>query len=200
MPPYVLAICFLILLELAFSCCFFYFFLKFQYLVTSMIGWRRIPSFPFANEQAMGAALSFFILITRSGYTLCWLLGLWLWTRGFQPSRIPTSLSERDQHNGSWIHPPRCNLCGWTGTDAFTFHLVAISPARVYLAPTQGLGVLWVLSSSQFNSKIDYLQIWWDETVPKSFALFLRSISGRGGDWLYLVFDGLEIRPVCLPF
>ena len=63
MPPYVLAICFLIPLELAFSCCFFYFFLKFQYLVTSMIGWRRIPSFPFANEQAMGAALSFFILI-----------------------------------------------------------------------------------------------------------------------------------------
>ena len=63
MPPYVLAICFLIPLELAFSCCFFYFFLKFQYLVTSMIGWRQIPSFPFANEQAMGAALSFFVLV-----------------------------------------------------------------------------------------------------------------------------------------
>lgn len=63
MPPYVLAICFLIPVELAFSCCFFYFFLKFQYLITSLVGWRQIPSFPFANEQAMGAALSFFFLI-----------------------------------------------------------------------------------------------------------------------------------------
>ncbi|MDP6598652.1 MAG: hypothetical protein QGI86_22685 [Candidatus Poribacteria bacterium] len=63
MPPYVLAICFLIPLELAFSCCFFFFFLKLQYLVSSLVGWRQIPSFPFANEQAMGAALSFFILI-----------------------------------------------------------------------------------------------------------------------------------------
>ena len=55
--------------------CFFYFFLKFQYLVTSMIGWRQITSFPFANEQAMGAALSFFVLVFWLNRK--YLLGIW---------------------------------------------------------------------------------------------------------------------------
>jgi hypothetical protein len=77
---------------------------------------------------------------------------------------------------------------------------VTVSPARVHFGANAGNRGLVVLSSSQFNSKVDYLQIRRDETVPESFALFLWPISGRCGDWLYLVFAGLEIRSVCLPF
>lgn len=53
--PFVIGISFLIPLDLLFSCWTFYWFYKLQIVVGSMAGWRSLPGFPYATQQAFGA-------------------------------------------------------------------------------------------------------------------------------------------------
>lgn len=62
--PFVVGISFLIPLDLLFSCWAFYWFYKLQILLGSIMGWRSLPGFPYATQQAFGAyvGLLFFAL------------------------------------------------------------------------------------------------------------------------------------------
>jgi len=64
--PFVIGISFLIPLDLLFSCWAFYWFYKIQILIGSIMGWRSLPGFPYATQQAFGAymGLLFFALWT----------------------------------------------------------------------------------------------------------------------------------------
>ena len=53
--PFVIGISFLIPLELLFSCWAFFWIYKIELMVSSMMGWRNLPRFPYASEQAFGA-------------------------------------------------------------------------------------------------------------------------------------------------
>jgi hypothetical protein len=64
--PFVIGLAFFLPADLAFSCWFFYLFYKAELLLTSAIGVRDLPDFPFPNEQAAG------------GYLALGLLAIWL--------------------------------------------------------------------------------------------------------------------------
>jgi hypothetical protein len=66
LPPYILGLTFLIPLELLFSCWFFYLLHKGQILLSSVMGWRSIPRFPFSNEQSMGAVIGLSLMLLWS--------------------------------------------------------------------------------------------------------------------------------------
>ncbi len=48
-------------LDFLFSAWFFYLFWKMELVLTSALGWDQIPRFPYQNDQALGAYLSFFV-------------------------------------------------------------------------------------------------------------------------------------------
>ncbi|MCH8290097.1 hypothetical protein IH992_03180 [Candidatus Poribacteria bacterium] len=64
--PFAIGISFLIPLDLLFSCWTFYWFYKIELIVGSIMGWRNLSRFPYANEQGFGAYIG--------------LLGFALWT------------------------------------------------------------------------------------------------------------------------
>ena len=53
--PFVIGISFLIPLELLFSCWAFFWIYKIELMVGGVMGWRNLPRFPYASEQAFGA-------------------------------------------------------------------------------------------------------------------------------------------------
>lgn len=53
--PFAIGLCFLMPLDLLFSCWIFYFFYKFESLFGSLIGIDKISGFPFAHPQGFGA-------------------------------------------------------------------------------------------------------------------------------------------------
>lgn len=53
--PFAIGISFLIPLDLLFSCWAFYWFYKMELVLGSVMGWRSLSRFPYANEQAFGA-------------------------------------------------------------------------------------------------------------------------------------------------
>jgi hypothetical protein len=53
--PFAIGISFLIPLDLLFSCWTFYWFYKIELMLGSVMGWRNLPRFPYANEQGFGA-------------------------------------------------------------------------------------------------------------------------------------------------
>ncbi|MBD3184498.1 hypothetical protein GF312_19600 [Candidatus Poribacteria bacterium] len=65
--PFVIGIAFLIPLELLFSCWAFYWFYKIEILIGSMMGWRSLPGFPYAREQAFGAYVGLFAFAMWAG-------------------------------------------------------------------------------------------------------------------------------------
>jgi len=64
--PFAIGISFLIPLDLLFSCWTFYWFYKIELIIGSIMGWRNLSRFPYANEQGFGAYIG--------------LLGFALWT------------------------------------------------------------------------------------------------------------------------
>jgi hypothetical protein len=65
--PFVIGISFLIPLDLLFSCWAFYWFYKTQILVGAIMGWRSLPGFPYAREQAFGAYVGLFVFALWAG-------------------------------------------------------------------------------------------------------------------------------------
>ena len=65
--PFVIGISFLIPLDLLFSCWTFYWFYKIQILMGSIMGWRSLPGFPYATEQAFGAYMGLLIFALWAG-------------------------------------------------------------------------------------------------------------------------------------
>ena len=64
--PFVIGLVFFLPTDLAFSCWFFFLFFKLQLVLTSAVGIRELPGFPFPMEQAAG------------GYLAIGLLAIWL--------------------------------------------------------------------------------------------------------------------------
>lgn len=62
--PFILGLVFLIPLDIAFSCWFFFFFWKAQLISASALGWRERPEFP---EQSMGAYIALFVIALWMG-------------------------------------------------------------------------------------------------------------------------------------
>jgi hypothetical protein len=56
--PFVIGLAFFLPTDLAFSCWFFFIFFKAQLVITSAIGVRDLPGFPFPTEQAAGGYLA----------------------------------------------------------------------------------------------------------------------------------------------
>lgn len=56
--PFVIGLAFFMPVDLAFSCWFFFLFYKAQLVLTSALGIRDIPGFPFTDEQAAGGYLA----------------------------------------------------------------------------------------------------------------------------------------------
>jgi len=56
--PFVIGIAYLMPLDLAFSCWFFYLFWKAQLVVSAALGWDITPEFPYIREQGIGAYLA----------------------------------------------------------------------------------------------------------------------------------------------
>jgi hypothetical protein len=65
--PFVVGISFLIPLDLLFSCWTFYWFYKIQILLGSMMGWRSLPGFPYATQQAFGAYVGLLVFSLWAG-------------------------------------------------------------------------------------------------------------------------------------
>ncbi len=62
--PFVIGIGFLLPVDLAFSCWFFYWYWKAQYVLTGYFGWNDgRPDFPYVVEQSSGAFLGVFVLV-----------------------------------------------------------------------------------------------------------------------------------------
>ena len=65
--PFVIGIGFLIPLDLLFSCWTFYWFYKIQILLGSIMGWRSLPGFPYATQQAFGAYVGLLVFALWAG-------------------------------------------------------------------------------------------------------------------------------------
>ncbi len=65
--PIAIGICFLLPLDLLFSCWFFYFFWKGQMVVSRAFGWDSAPQFPYIREQGFGALMGLFVFYIWSG-------------------------------------------------------------------------------------------------------------------------------------
>jgi hypothetical protein len=55
--PFAIGLGMLLPLDLAFSCWFFYIFWKAQRFISALVGWNKIPKFPFVEEQSSAAYL-----------------------------------------------------------------------------------------------------------------------------------------------
>ena len=65
--PFVIGISFLIPLELLFSCWMFFWIYKIELMVGGITGWRNLPRFPYASEQAFGAYTAILVFILWRG-------------------------------------------------------------------------------------------------------------------------------------
>ena len=60
--PFAVGLAFFIPLDLSFSFWFFYIFWKCERVVSSMLGLRSLPGFPYVDEQSFGAYLALFVI------------------------------------------------------------------------------------------------------------------------------------------
>ncbi|MFC1717320.1 DUF6785 family protein [Candidatus Poribacteria bacterium] len=60
--PFAVGLAFFIPLDLSFSCWFFYLFWKCERIVSSILGFRNLPDFPYVDEQSFGAYLALFVI------------------------------------------------------------------------------------------------------------------------------------------
>jgi len=60
--PYAVGLAFFIPLDLSFSCWFFYLFWKFERIISSAIGLRSLPEFPYVEQQTSGAYIGLCII------------------------------------------------------------------------------------------------------------------------------------------
>ena len=67
MHPYLIGLGFLLPLDLAFSCLFFYLVKKIQLIIGSIVGVVMLPGYPFAGEQGAGALLALLIATCWNG-------------------------------------------------------------------------------------------------------------------------------------
>ena len=65
--PFVIGISFLIPLELLFSCWAFFWIYKIELMVGGIMGWRNLPRFPYASEQAFGAYMAILLFVLWRG-------------------------------------------------------------------------------------------------------------------------------------
>lgn len=65
--PFVIGMGFLIPLDLLFSCWFFYLVWKVQLILGSVLGWQKIPGYPFTNEQIHGAWIGLCVIPLWAG-------------------------------------------------------------------------------------------------------------------------------------
>jgi hypothetical protein len=65
--PFAIGIAFMIPLDLLLSCWVFYWIYKMELVVGSVMGWRSISRFPFANEQAFGAYIGILLFVIWTG-------------------------------------------------------------------------------------------------------------------------------------
>ena len=65
--PFVIGISFLIPLELLFSCWAFFWIYKIELMVGGITGWRNLPRFPYASEQAFGAYIAILLFVLWRG-------------------------------------------------------------------------------------------------------------------------------------
>ena len=60
--PFAVGLAFFIPLDLSFSCWFFYIFWKGERIVSSALGFRNLPGFPYVDEQSFGSYLALFVI------------------------------------------------------------------------------------------------------------------------------------------
>ena len=87
--PFIIGLTFLIPLGLLFSCWFFYFIWKLQYIVGSMVG-VNVPYYPFADQQVLGGYLGVVVVTV-------WLARKHLWRvlKGvINPTSVPDDATE----------------------------------------------------------------------------------------------------------
>ena len=87
--PFIIGLTFLIPLGLLFSCWFFYFIWKLQYIVGSMVG-VNVPHYPFADQQVLGGYLGIVVVTV-------WLARKHLWCvlKGvINPTSVPDDATE----------------------------------------------------------------------------------------------------------
>jgi hypothetical protein len=60
--PWIVGLVFFIPLDLSFSCWFFYLFAKSQNVLSSIVGWRSLPSFPYFEQQTTGGWLGLLVI------------------------------------------------------------------------------------------------------------------------------------------
>ncbi len=70
--PFAVGLGFLIPLDLAFSCWFFYLFWKIERVIGEMSGWRTVPDFPFIEEQEFGAYIALSVACLWIGRKHLW--------------------------------------------------------------------------------------------------------------------------------
>lgn len=61
--PFALGLCYLVPLDISFSCWFFHVFIKMQSVIGHQLGFGSVPDFPYAHEQGMGAWFAFGIAL-----------------------------------------------------------------------------------------------------------------------------------------
>jgi hypothetical protein len=61
--PFAIGLCYLVPLDISFSCWFFHLFIKMQSVVGYQLGYGGVPDFPFAHEQGIGAWFAFGIAL-----------------------------------------------------------------------------------------------------------------------------------------
>ncbi|UCH34106.1 MAG: hypothetical protein JSV65_16385 [Armatimonadota bacterium] len=68
--PFAIGLCFLVPLDVSFSCWFFYLFMRAERLIGHLLGYDAVPDFPFVTEQGIGAwyAYGFFLLLITRKY------------------------------------------------------------------------------------------------------------------------------------
>ncbi|HOM80181.1 MAG TPA: hypothetical protein PLZ94_00225 [Armatimonadota bacterium] len=86
--PFCIGLCFLLPVDLLFSCWFFYFYWKAQKVISNAMAWDATPRFPFIDQQVFGAliGLAIALLWTSRGY----LREVWLAAQG-KPSEVSNS-------------------------------------------------------------------------------------------------------------
>ena len=136
--PFVIGIGFLIPLDLLFSCWTFYWFYKMQILVGSIMGWRSLPGFPYATEQAFGAYVGLFAFALWAGRRHF----LRVLKRAFHTGKTP----DRDDESGEPM-PYRTAFWGMIGGIMFLSlfsHRIGMS---LYIAPLFFI-IYYVLSTT----------------------------------------------------
>ena len=65
--PLAIGLCYLLPLDLLFSCWLFFLLWKAQMVVSNMMAWDTVPEFPFVKEQGFGAVMGLFLFYLWSG-------------------------------------------------------------------------------------------------------------------------------------